>query len=396
MNLKRLTAIILSFVLAISLAGTTTAASKAQPLKLVLDGVAVELNSSIVMSKGKTFVEFRALLEVLGYEIAYDSVTRTIRAQTEGTTVEFSLGGDVAFVNGKTVPSKDEVITKNGRTLVGLRFAGVISDYKVEWNDKTQTVTLTSIGATAAQKVALFKLFDDLLIIEANGALQGLPALFTEDTVVDVGALQEGWADTKTRTTYHKKIIEAYSDTEAVILISDETVKLSGSFFPDNKSQVRYLLKKDAADKQWKIYDMELVELEYTNLQQLFKEKAAIPAAEQAAIRDVFEEQLKATSDENVAAYLATLVDSEDKAALTDEIKQLFDTSTMNTVLEEMTIVEYNSTDHHATLLISLVSEVERNGITTKVRVVILNGAEKVNGKWLLRPETVTLYSEQQ
>jgi predicted RNA binding protein with dsRBD fold (UPF0201 family) len=396
MNLKRLTAIILSFVLAISLAGTTTAASKAQPLKLVLDGVAVELNSSIVMSKGKTFVEFRALLEVLGYEVAYDSVTRTIRAQTEGTTVEFSLGGDVAFVNGKTVPSKDEVITKNGRTLVGLRFAGVISDYKVEWNDKTQTVTLTSIGATAAQKVALFKLFDDLLIIEANGALQGLPALFTEDTVVDVEALQEGWADTKTRTTYLKKNIEAYSDTEAVILISDETVKLSGSFFPDNKSQVRYLLKKHADDKQWKIYDMELVELEYTNLQQLFKEKAAIPAAEQAAIRDVFEEQLKATSDENVAAYLATLVDSEEKAALTDEIKQLFDTSTMNTVLEEMTIVEYNSTDHHATLLISLVSEVERNGITTKVRVVILNGAEKVNGKWLLRPETVTLYSEQQ
>lgn len=60
-----------------------------------------------------------------------------------------------------------------------------------------------------------------------------------------------------------------------------------------------------------------------------------------------------------------------------------------------MTIVEYSSEDNTATLLLSLVSEVETKDTKVKVRAGILNKAERIDGKWLLRPETLTMFSEQ-
>ncbi|WP_372662621.1 copper amine oxidase N-terminal domain-containing protein [Cohnella sp.] len=395
MELKRIMIIVLSLVLALSLAGTAAAATKPQSIKLVLDGKVVELSSSIEISKGKTFVEFRALLEKLGYKIEYDKVTKTIHAKADGITIEMSVGSDVAFVNGKTVPSTGEVIAKNGKTMVGLRFAGVISNYKVGWNDKTQTITLTYLGPAPEQKAAVNELFNKLLLVEASGDLEGLADLFSEDTVMDVDTLKEQWAEVKTKTTIHEIIIESFSDKEVIVVTNDETVKLSGGFFPDNAAQTRYTLHVDS-DGSLKIYDMEPLDIVFTNVQELFDEAAAIPEADKTAIDKVFAEQLKAASEENLDNYLATIVDFEEKEAMIDTIKQLFATTTIKTTLEKMTIVKYSAEDNSATLLLSMVSEVEQsNGMKVKVRAIILNGAEKTNGKWLLSPEARILFSEQ-
>lgn len=395
MNLKRIMIIVMSVVLALSLAGTVSAAVKPQSVKLVVDGKAVKLNSSIELSNGKTFVEFRALLEVLGYEIAYEKATKTIHAKADGIEIEMSVGGDVAFVNGKTVPSKGEVISRNNKTMVGLRFAGVISDYKVGWDNKTQTITLTYQGATPAQKAAVNDLIDKMLAAEANQDLEALDDVFSEDTVVDVDALKASWSKAKTKTTIHDIIIESYTDKEAIIVVYDETQKLSGGFFPENVAQTRYVLHVET-DGALKIYNAEPLAIEFTNTEELFNEAAVIPDADKMAIDQVFADQLKAAAEENLDNYMATILDFEGREEMVEAVKQLFETTTIKTTLEKMTIVEYSAEDNSATLLLSLVSEVEiSDGMIVKVRAVILNGAEKVNGKWLLSAETVALSNEQ-
>lgn len=392
-ELKRIMFIVLSLVLALSLAGTASAATK--PIKLVVNGKAVQLSSSIEISKGKTYVEFRALLEKLGYKIEYEKVTKTIFARADGKVVEMSVGGDVAFVNGKTVQSKGEVISRNGKTMVGLRFAGVISDYEVKWDNKTQTITLTYLGATAEQKAAVSDLLDKMLAAEENQDTDALAELFSEDSIVDVVALQESWSKVKTKTTIHDIIIESYTDTEVVIVVTDETKKLSGGFFPENASQIRYTLDV-YTDGSLKIYNVEPLAVEFTNVKELFDEAAVIPDAEKTAIEKVLADQFKAASEENLDAYIATIVDFEGKEAMIEMIKQQFASTNTKTTLEKLTIVEYSAEDNSATLLLSGVAEVElSNGTKVTVGTIMLNDAEKVNGKWLLSAEAVVLFSEQ-
>lgn len=395
MELKRIMVIVLSLVLALSLAGTASAATKTQPVKLVVDGKAVQLNSSIELSKGKTYVEFRALLEKLGYEVGYEQATKTIRANAEGTMVEMSVGGDVAFVNGKTVTSTGELITKNGKTMIGLRFAGVISGYKVGWDAKTQTITLTYQGPTSEQIAAVEEVFNQLLLLEASSDIKGLANLFAEDTIVDVAALQDTWSEVKTKTTILDMVIEAYTDTEVVVTVTDETKKLSGGFFPENTSQTQYTLHKDAAGAL-KIYDVETLAIEFTNVEDLLNEAAIIPDAEKLAIEKVYADQIKAANEENLDNYLATIVDFEGREAMIETIKQHFASTKIKTTLEKMTVVEYSAEDESATLMLSMVAEVElADGRKGKGRSVVLNGAEKVDGKWLLSPEAIPMLNEQ-
>jgi ketosteroid isomerase-like protein len=392
-DLKRILFIVLTIILALSLAGTATAAaSKPQSIKVVLDGKLVDFVSSQVVLKGKTFVEYSALFAVLGYDVDYDLTTQTIHASVNGMQIEVSVGGDVAFVNGHTVASTGEVIMLNGKTLVGLRFVGMLTGHKVAWSAKTKSISITYQGPTEEQKAAVYDVFNKILLLEASGDYEGLAGLVTSDTLMDIKGTQEGWKTTKTKTVFVQKLMESYSDTVATVNVIDETTKVSGGFFPNNKSQARYTLHK-GTDGSWKIYKYELLAIEFTNVPELFDQAVTLPDAEKTAIGKVLNDQLTATNEENVDAYLATLVDFTEKEALKKELQNLFDTATLTTTVEKWTVVAYNGSDK-ATLLASILTEVDANGTKVKVHGVVVNEAQKVNGKWLLSAQAASLLNE--
>jgi ABC-type molybdenum transport system ATPase subunit/photorepair protein PhrA len=95
-----------------------------------------------------------------------------------------------------------------------------------------------------------------------------------------------------------------------------------------------------------------------------------------------------------VDAYMATLADFPDKETVRKSLEDFFKTATLNVTIEKWTIVEYNGSDK-ASLLASLITEVDANGTKTKVRGVILNEAVKVGDKWLLNADAASLSNEQ-
>ncbi|WP_254450614.1 copper amine oxidase N-terminal domain-containing protein [Cohnella herbarum] len=384
-----------SAVLAFSLAGTASASTavKSQSVKVILEDKVVDFGADLVVTKGKTFVEYKALLKQLGYETEFDQSLRTIYAEAEEMELQFSVGGDVAFVNGLTLPSTGEVIEQNGKTLVGLRFAGALTNHDVEWDNKAKSITLSYSGPSAQEKAAVYEVFNKMLLIEAAGDAQGLKDLMAEDTVMDIASVSEGWKTTKTKTKIEKLAIQSYSDTSVVVVLVEDTSKVSGGFFPDNKSQTRYTLHKDKAGS-WKIYSIEVLAQQYTNIPGLFEQKATIPETENTSIRKIFDDQIKAANEQNVDAYVATLVDFAEKETLKTTLTDLFKSTTMNITAEKWAIVEYNGSDK-AKLLVSTLNEVETGGTKSQNRAIILNDAEKVNGKWLLKAEAVLLSNEQ-
>lgn len=392
---KKLLVMFGSAALAFSIAGTASAAghTQAQAVKVQLDGKTVNFGSNLVLSKGKSYVEYATLFKQLGYETEFDSSTRTIKAVTEGTDIQVSVGSDVAFVNGKTVASTGEVINLDGRTLVGLRFAALLTSHDIEWLKQDKTISITYAGPSAEEKAAIADLFNKMLLVEASGDSEGLLGLMSEDSVMDISNVIERWKTSRTKTKIEQLAIQSYSETEAVAILIEDTSKVSGDFFPDNLSKTRYTLHKDA-DGSWKIYNIEVLAQQLTNIPGLFEQKVSIPDADKSAIDKVFVDQAQAANERNVDAYLATMVDFAGKDQLKKTITQIFETTKLKITTENSAIVQYNGSDT-ALLLISTLTESENNGVKVKTRAIILNEAKKVEGKWLLQAEASILYNEQ-
>ncbi|WP_245987425.1 copper amine oxidase N-terminal domain-containing protein [Cohnella lupini] len=394
--MKRFAIALLSGILALSLAGTASAATvdvAVPTVKVALDGQTVDLGTNLSVKKGKTFVEYATLFKLLGYETEFEQETRTIHAFNDEYDIEASVGGDIAFVNGQTVYSTGEVIAENGRTWVGLRFAGDLTNHKVSWSGKTKSISLVFQGPTEEERAAVYELFNKMLLVEAADDKAGFAGLLSEDTAINAKEVEEDWDKTKTKTIIEDKYIESFSGSEAVVILVENTTKVSGEFFPDNRSQNRYTLHKEK-DGAWRIYDVEAIAMEYTDIPGMFKQTVEIPDADKAAIGQVFADQMKAANEKNEDGYIATLLDYPGKEDLKTTLAEFFASTAMTVTTDEWTIVEYNGSDK-ATLLVSTTTEVDVDGTKSTVKSVILNAAEKVDGKWLLSADATVLENEQ-
>jgi len=392
--LKRLAIVLFSAIAAFGLAGTASAASvpaQAVPVQVTVEGKTVDFGNDLVIVKGKTYVEYSALFKELGY--GSDMYDRTVYAEAEDAEIEAPIGGDIAIVNGYTVPSTGEVISMDGRTLIGLRFAGTLTNYKVDWDGKTKRISLVFQGPTSEDKMAIHTLFNKMLLIEASIDPTGMTSLLSEDTVLDVESVRENFKNVKTKTNYLELNIQSFNANAAVVIAVEDTKKVSGDFYPDNQSQVRYTLHKDSAG-DWKIYNVETLDVEYTDIPGMFKQAANIPEVDKSAIGKAFEDQVKAATEKDVDAYVGTLVDFPEKEQLKDALAEMFKTTTLNVKGEQWTVVRYDGASS-AALLISMVSETETNGQKFKSRSVVYNEAKKVNGKWLLDANAIVISSEQ-
>jgi len=395
-QLKRSAIALFSAVLAFTMAGTASAAteSKASAVKVQVNGQAVDLGNGLLIEKGKSYIEYESLFEKLGYGFELDPSTQILYAESEDFEIQAAVDSDIAIVNGRTVPSTGEVIERDGRTLIGVRFAGLLTNHQVVWNGKEKMISLVFQGPTAADKAAVNELFSKMLLVEAAGDAEGIVQLMAPDTPMDLDDVRKNFESTKTKTKITEITIQSFGAKEAVVLAVEDTTKVSGKFYPDNKAQIRYTLHKDAAGS-WKIYNVEVLALEYTNVPGLFEQTATLPEADKAAIGKVYEDQVKAANEKNAEAYVATLAEFTGKAELEDQLLEMFKTTTLNVKTDKWTIVDYDDKAGKASLLVSMVSETEMGGQKFKVRSIVLNEAVKVDGKWLLQAEAIILDSEQ-
>ncbi len=395
-QLKRLAIVLLAAIAALTTAGSASAATagKSPEISVRINGEAVNFGKDLLIEKGKSYVEYAALFEALGYETDLDSSTQILYAESDDYEIQASAEADIAIVNGRTVPSTGEMIERNGKTLIALRFAGTLTNHNVLWNGRDKSISLAFQGPTEADKASVNELFGKMLLVEAAGDPEGIIQLMARDTVMDLEEVRASFEKAKTKTNINELKIQSFSATKAVVLAIEDTKKLGGGFYPDNLAQVRYTLHKDS-EGAWKIYNVEVLGLEYTNIPGLFEQQAALPDTDKAAIGKAFEDQAKAANEKNAEAYVATLADFPEKEQLKDELAQLFETATLNVKGERWTVVDYDGKKGTASLLIEMVSETTAGGETYKSRSVVLNEAVKVDGKWLLQAEAIVLSSEQ-
>lgn len=109
---------------------------------VLIDGMPLAFDVPPVLSGGRVLVPLRAIFGALGFDLDWDERTQTIRAVGPVATVQLSVGGPAALVNGRPVGLDMPAAVINGRTLVPVRFVAESTGAAVAWDEAGQTVLI--------------------------------------------------------------------------------------------------------------------------------------------------------------------------------------------------------------------------------------------------------------
>ncbi|EBK2060020.1 copper amine oxidase N-terminal domain-containing protein, partial [Salmonella enterica subsp. enterica serovar Typhi] len=134
--MKRIVSILM--ILALCFPSAAMAANKptSNKMQIFLDGKELIFQNSPLVYEGNTMVPFRSLFEALGVSVIYDSHSMTIRAEKDNTTINLTMGQNVAFVNSTAVKLSISPLVIKGNTYVPLRFVSQSFDYSITLRGK--------------------------------------------------------------------------------------------------------------------------------------------------------------------------------------------------------------------------------------------------------------------
>jgi len=95
-----------------------------------------------VNADGRTMLPVRAIAEALGATVQWDEATQTATLTLGAKTVKVTIGQNSILVDGKPVPMDTAAAVKDGRTLLPVRSVGEALGAKIGWDDQTKTVSL--------------------------------------------------------------------------------------------------------------------------------------------------------------------------------------------------------------------------------------------------------------
>jgi len=129
------------------LAGSVQAASS--PIAIVLDGkrLTSDVAPYIVPKANVTLVPLRVISESIGAAVDWNPSAKSVTIRMSGTTIVMRTGQKYATVNGGNIMLDITVQTKQGRTMVPLRFVGEQLGLAVNWDSASRTITLLSAAA---------------------------------------------------------------------------------------------------------------------------------------------------------------------------------------------------------------------------------------------------------
>lgn len=99
------------------------------------------------VESGRTYVPVRYLALALGIpetDILWSPSAQTVTLLNNGITVTLAIGGNIMYVNDTARPPMDVVpVIRDGRTYLPARYVAESFNYRVAWDEKTQTVSIT-------------------------------------------------------------------------------------------------------------------------------------------------------------------------------------------------------------------------------------------------------------
>ncbi len=145
---KKMTALVL--ILALLPAAAFAAPAATAEIKVNYNQKAIQFpDQKPVISNKRTLVPIRPIAEGLGFKVEWNEKTRTVTIVKGTNNVSLVVSQKIAKRNGETITLDVPAQILNKRTVVPVRFIAEALDYQVDWEQATQTVKIAD-KATAA------------------------------------------------------------------------------------------------------------------------------------------------------------------------------------------------------------------------------------------------------
>ncbi len=95
-----------------------------------------------VIIRSRTMLPIRFVAEALGADVDWNEKTQTVTITKDGVRVVIIIGADYAYINGKKVEVDAKAFIQNGRTYLPLRFVAEALGADVNWEAATQQIVI--------------------------------------------------------------------------------------------------------------------------------------------------------------------------------------------------------------------------------------------------------------
>lgn len=167
------------------------------PIGLV-NNVEHRLDVNPFMKDGRTMVPLRFIGESLGAQVGWSVSEQKITISLDGNSVILWIGKSEARINNNTISMDVPAMISNSRTLVPLRFVSENLKLKVDFNNETQQITITSGNPKGQQSVTPTT----------------LPQSANERTVRDLVSSNKKYIGLSTQGDYSSKYSIIFTDFE--------------------------------------------------------------------------------------------------------------------------------------------------------------------------------------
>lgn len=127
-----------------------------------INGKSAEIDSGRgtkpVIKDGRTLVPIRSIIEAFGGNVDWDDSTQTVTLTMTDDTIKLGINSYVAYLNGNTHTLDTAPAIINDRTMLPIRFIAEGFNLGVSWNDVSKTVTLIRDTFTKKEYDTLMKM----------------------------------------------------------------------------------------------------------------------------------------------------------------------------------------------------------------------------------------------
>jgi uncharacterized lipoprotein YddW (UPF0748 family) len=149
---KRITMVLISFILCLPLLGLSVHAQSPASLSIYMDGKKInsDVPPYVIPKQNITMVPLRVISENLGAAVGWSQSSKTAQISATDLKLSMTVGQKFALVNGDKVPLDASVQVRNNRVMVPLRFVSVQLGLKVNYYQSSKAIMLESdSGGTA-------------------------------------------------------------------------------------------------------------------------------------------------------------------------------------------------------------------------------------------------------
>lgn len=124
--------------------GSGCVLAKSNDITVTYDGENISFDVQPKIVDDRVMVPMRTIFETFGAKVKWDSDTQTITAKKKSKTIQMTIGSSDMTKNDETYSFDVSPIIEDGRTLVPIRAISDMLGLDVEWNEKNNTVIITT------------------------------------------------------------------------------------------------------------------------------------------------------------------------------------------------------------------------------------------------------------